>query len=65
MNGSPGLGHKHLWAVILAGGDEQRLPSYIHPHSGPRMSQTVFPDPRDDDALEQAVAQVRLDYRQP
>jgi mannose-1-phosphate guanylyltransferase len=60
MNTSLGLGQKDRWAVILAGGEGNRLRSYIHRIAGRECPKQFFPVLGTGTLLEQTLARVSL-----
>lgn len=54
------LGHKDRWAVILAGGEGNRLRSYIHRIAGRECPKQYFPIVGTTTLLEQTLARVWL-----
>ena len=62
MKGLLGLRHKDRWAVILAGGDGQRLRSYIHRIAGRECPKQFFRILGTTTLLEQTLARVRLRF---
>jgi mannose-1-phosphate guanylyltransferase len=60
MNTSSGLGQNDRWAVILAGGEENRLRSYIHRIAGRECPKQFFPVLGTATLLEQTLARVSL-----
>jgi mannose-1-phosphate guanylyltransferase len=62
MKRSLALGHKDRWAVILAGGDGQRLRSYIHRTAGRECPKQFFRILGTTTLLEQTLARVWLRF---
>jgi mannose-1-phosphate guanylyltransferase len=60
MNTSSGLGQNDRWAVVLAGGEGNRLRSYIHRIAGRECPKQFFPVLGTATLLEQTLARVSL-----